>query len=108
MVLHMAYAHPDGAGNTEAMSHVGFIVSRKVGNAVTRNRVKRRLRALVRDELARTPGGLRIVVRALPASATEPARLAEDLASAWASGLSKLGVRAGARQESGGGEAMKA
>ncbi len=32
---------------------VGFTVSRKVGNAVVRNRAKRRLRAIVREGLAR-------------------------------------------------------
>ncbi|MCH9845679.1 MAG: ribonuclease P protein component [Alphaproteobacteria bacterium] len=31
--------------------HIGFTASRKVGNAVIRNRSKRRLRALVRDHL---------------------------------------------------------
>lgn len=34
-----------GAGETAAV-HVGFTASRKVGNAVARNRAKRRLRAL--------------------------------------------------------------
>ncbi len=33
-------------GDTEAPVRVGFTASRKVGNAVARNRVKRRLRAL--------------------------------------------------------------
>ena len=32
---------------------VGFTVTKKVGNAVTRNRLKRRLRALARDILPR-------------------------------------------------------
>ena len=32
---------------------VGFTVTRKIGNAVVRNRMKRRLRALARDVLAR-------------------------------------------------------
>ena len=44
---------------------VGFVVSKAVGNAVTRNRVKRRLRHLSLQEIPRTPAGTRIVVRAL-------------------------------------------
>ncbi|MFD6814344.1 ribonuclease P protein component [Enteractinococcus coprophilus] len=53
----------------------GFIVSKAVGNAVTRNSVKRRLRAIVtelfnRDLGVDLPGGsVDLVVRALPASA---------------------------------------
>ena len=44
----------------------GFVVSKAVGGAVARNRVKRRLRHLVRDRLAQLPPGTDIVVRALP------------------------------------------
>lgn len=64
-------------------TRVGFVVSRAVGNAVTRNRVKRRLRHLVATHLQETPDGLSIVVRALPAAASQPHRLADDLHSAW-------------------------
>jgi ribonuclease P protein component len=49
---------------------VGFIVSRKVGPAVTRNRVRRRLRHLARGHLARLPPGSLLVLRAAPAAAT--------------------------------------
>ena len=51
---------------------VGFVVVRAVGNAVTRNRVKRRLRHWPPTQLASTPGGLDIVVRALPAAGIGP------------------------------------
>ena len=44
----------------------GFVVSGKVGNAVVRHRVTRRLRPLVRRELAGLPAGTDVVVRALP------------------------------------------
>lgn len=47
---------------------VGFVVSKAVGNAVTRNRVKRRLRAAMASR-ADLPTGSTIVVRALPAAA---------------------------------------
>lgn len=73
-----------------AGTQVGFVVSKKVGNAVIRNRVKRRLRHLVRAELPGAPADLLIVVRALPAAAIEPGRLAADLSAAWQSCLSRL------------------
>nr|WP_218848973.1 ribonuclease P protein component [Nocardioides perillae] len=48
---------------------VGFVVSRAVGDAVVRNRVKRRLRHLARERLASLPGRCVLVVRAQPAAA---------------------------------------
>jgi ribonuclease P protein component len=48
---------------------VGFVVSRTVGPAVVRNRVRRRLRHLVADRLGLLPPGGRLVVRALPPAA---------------------------------------
>jgi ribonuclease P protein component len=59
---------------------VGLIVSRAVGSAVVRNRVKRRLRELMRRRLASLPGGCLLVVRAHPAAAgARQADLAADL-----------------------------
>ena len=59
---------------------VGFIVSRAVGSAVVRNRVKRRLRELMRRRLASLPGGCLLVLRAHPAAAgARQADLAADL-----------------------------
>jgi len=61
-------------------ARVGFIVSRAVGTAVVRNRVKRRLRALVRGYLGVLPAGSLLVVRANPpAAAARQADLAADL-----------------------------
>jgi ribonuclease P protein component len=61
-------------------ARIGFIVSRAVGNAVTRNRVKRQLRELSRGYLHSLPGGSLLVVRANPiaAQASHP-DLAADL-----------------------------
>ena len=54
-------------------------MSKAVGNAVVRNRVKRRLRHLAPQRLDRLPAGGMLVVRALPAAATalDRARAAE-------------------------------
>ncbi len=48
---------------------VGFVVSKAVGNAVVRNRTKRRLRASVASRLDGIPEGLDVVIRANPAAA---------------------------------------
>ncbi|MGH6657821.1 MAG: ribonuclease P protein component [Actinocrinis sp.] len=69
-------------------ARAGFVVSKAVGPAVTRNRVKRRLRHLVADRLDALPDGAVLVVRALPpAAGAGAAELARDLDSA----LSRLG-----------------
>jgi ribonuclease P protein component len=48
---------------------VGFIVSRAVGPAVTRNRLRRQLRHIVRARLASLPDATALVVRANPSAA---------------------------------------
>jgi ribonuclease P protein component len=59
---------------------VGFVVGRAVGSAVVRNKVKRRLRHLVRGYLGSLPGGSLLVVRAAPRAAMAcQADLAADL-----------------------------
>jgi ribonuclease P protein component len=69
-------------------SRAGFVVSKAVGPAVTRNLVKRRLRHLVADRLDKLPDGAVLVVRALPpAAAAGSGQLARDLDSA----LERLG-----------------
>lgn len=81
----VAHVVPGGASHTT----VGFVVSKAVGPAVVRNRVKRRLRHLMRERLAQLPVGSRLVIRALPRSASAPASsLAVDLDRA----LTKSGV----------------
>jgi len=59
---------------------VGLVVSKAVGNAVTRNLVQRRLRHLVREQLHRLPGTGALVIRALPdAAGATSAELRIDL-----------------------------
>ncbi|GAA4714160.1 ribonuclease P protein component [Pedococcus ginsenosidimutans] len=61
------------AGQTDARAglppRVGFVVSKSVGNAVVRNRTKRRLRALAAARIGQVPAGVDVVVRANPAAA---------------------------------------
>jgi ribonuclease P protein component len=61
-------------------ARVGFVVSRAVGGAVVRNRVRRRLRHLARGYLGSLPEGSLLVVRANPRAATaRQADLAAEL-----------------------------
>ena len=56
---------PTRAGNPGGVARVGLTVSSKVGGAVTRNRIKRRLREAVRLELEHLPAvDLVLVARA--------------------------------------------
>jgi ribonuclease P protein component len=70
-------------------ARAGFVVSKAVGNAVVRNRVRRRLRHLVRDRLDALPAGSSLVVRALPAAAgASSGTLGSDLDAALAAARS--------------------
>ncbi|KRB76399.1 ribonuclease P protein component [Nocardioides sp. Root190] len=51
-------------------AQVGFVVSKAVGVAVVRNRVKRRLRHALRERITLLPSGAVLVVRAQPGAAT--------------------------------------
>ncbi len=48
----------------------GFIVSKRVGSAVTRNTVRRRLKAVCARALPTVRAGADVVIRALPSAAT--------------------------------------
>ncbi len=75
--LFIASREASGAGDP---ARVGVVTSKKVGGAVTRNRVKRRLRALAAQTLRSHPRGYGIVVRAH----SDAARATfDELSSAW-------------------------
>jgi ribonuclease P protein component len=67
--------------NGLAVSRFGFVTGKAVGNAVVRNRVKRRLRHVVKEFLADLPASSALVVRALPpAAGLDSAELRAELA----------------------------
>lgn len=76
-MVHLAAPDPE----SETPPRVGFVVSKAVGNAAVRNRVKRRLRHQAREHVTTLPGSAVLVVRALPAAAQASyEELATDLA----------------------------
>lgn len=63
----------------------GFIVAKTVGNAVTRNLVRRRLKAICHARLVQAAPGADVVIRALPSAATAPfASLHDEVDRAFA------------------------
>jgi len=73
---------PAETGVTEP-AKAGFVVSKAIGGAVVRNKVKRRLRHLVAERLHRLPPGSVMVVRAqVGASSTRYQEMALDLEKA--------------------------
>ena len=107
MVVHLTLPAPLGTtatlspepgrclgAETSAPSRAGFVVSKAVGGAVVRNKVRRRLRHLVRERLGELPAGTTLVVRALPAAADATyARLGADLDAAIAAARAPRGRR---------------
>ncbi len=61
-----SWSHPliivRAAANGTGASRFGFVAGKKVGNAVRRNRTKRRLREAVRHRLAAIPPGWDIIL----------------------------------------------
>ncbi|WP_448851876.1 ribonuclease P protein component [Corynebacterium sp. 335C] len=90
LVLHIRRtAEADAPLARQGGPRVGLVVSKAVGDAVTRHLVSRRLRHAAADLLPHLPEDLDLVIRALPRSATATsAELAGDLASA----LRKAGI----------------
>ncbi|MGK0715354.1 ribonuclease P protein component [Leucobacter sp. W1153] len=74
-ITHAVLRHPhqtNESGDGEAQSllpaRFGFIVSKAVGGAVTRNLVRRRFKSIAQRHIAAGFSGVDIVFRALPAS----------------------------------------
>jgi len=76
----LARGRSDGAADMR----VGFTVSKKNGNAVVRNQLKRRLRALVRDVLpgAGVPGADHVLIGRVPGISRDFATMRADLEKA--------------------------
>jgi ribonuclease P protein component len=71
------------AADANRTARAGFVVSKAVGNAVVRNKVKRRLRHAAAVELPHWPPGTEVVVRATPRAAERDfAELQRDLVEA--------------------------
>jgi ribonuclease P protein component len=58
--------------NQRAETRLGITTPSRLGKAVTRNRIKRRLRELFRQEYSELPKGVDIVLNPRPAAATVP------------------------------------
>jgi ribonuclease P protein component len=104
LAVHLLSPTAGGEGRSAAPALVGLVVSRAVGPAVTRTRVKRRLRHVTVPRLERLAPGSLLVVRANPsAAAASSAALAVDLdraldrvlATAPRAAAVKASVRAG-------------
>ena len=82
--LFSVHAFPNELGTPR----LGLSVSRKVGNAVTRNAVRRRLREVFHTAFSEIPGNWDLVVSARPAAAEASLR---ELREEFARALGKLG-----------------
>ena len=82
--LFSVHAFPNELGTPR----LGLSVSRKVGNAVTRSAVRRRLREVFHSTLSEIPGNWDLVVSARPAAAEVSLR---ELKEEFARALGKLG-----------------
>jgi ribonuclease P protein component len=78
--LFSVHAFPNELGTPR----LGLSVSRKVGNAVTRNAVRRRLREVFHSCISEVSGSLDLVVSARPAAA-------EELREEFSKALGKVG-----------------
>lgn len=77
------------APSPDGQSRLGLTVSSKVGTAVVRNAVRRRLRELLRRRRDRWPGGMHLVVVARPSAKEASFEALERAADALLSALEK-------------------
>lgn len=73
--LGAAFRHPDlliRVRENETHNRYGIVISRRHGNAVARNRFKRRARAILTDLHASLNQGFDVVVLARPGSVEQP------------------------------------
>ncbi len=90
LVVHLMLPESTTSPAPATPARAGFVVPKAVGGAVVRNRVKRRLRHLVRERLAGLPAGTDLVVRALPGAAERGyPDLSSDLDAALAAALAR-------------------
>jgi ribonuclease P protein component len=82
--LFSVHAFPNEHGNPR----LGLSVSRKVGNAVTRNAVRRRLREVFHSCISEIAGNLDLVVSARPAAAKATL---EELREEFGKSLGRVG-----------------
>ena len=80
--------------NEHGSPRLGLSVSRKVGNAVTRNAVRRRLREVFHSCISEASGDLDLVVSARPAAAEATF---EELREEFDKSLGRVGAPAGRR-----------
>ena len=80
--------------NEHGIPRLGLSVSRKVGNAVVRNSVRRRLREVFHSCIPEISGDLDLVVSARPAAADAGF---EELREEFSESLGKVGGPAGRR-----------
>lgn len=80
VIMHLSTPSISSATSSAMPARAGFVVDRAVGDAVTRNRVRRRLRHLMRGRLDRLAPGSLVLVRARPTAASASSdALAADL-----------------------------
>lgn len=78
-----------------APTRFGFIITKRVGAAVIRNRLRRRLKAISRELLLLVPSGASFVIRVFPeAAAYDYQELRSKVRGAVLTASERLGVRA--------------